>query len=193
VLASVVLFSCNLVQKRMQFYLIRIFYLLNFYIIYLSILLSYMMKIITSSSTWLNEWISSIIYKISRCKTWYCYILYCLRCFFLCVSAYLTICLISMVNRDNAYFKWFIYCSSTIRWQDKTRQIGIISHCLQIHQGMGQLFVLLFCHLQLLLLYLQLSCLRINAVKTTTLTFSALLSADDKAACTVWIAIPTSS
>jgi hypothetical protein len=34
----------------------------------------------------------------------------------------------------------------------KTRQIGIISHCLQTHQRMDQLFMLLFCHLQLLLL-----------------------------------------
>jgi hypothetical protein len=34
----------------------------------------------------------------------------------------------------------------------KTRQIGLIPHCLQTHQRMGQLFVLLFCHLQLLLL-----------------------------------------
>jgi hypothetical protein len=81
-----------------------------------------MMKIIIFSLTWLNQWISRIIYKISHCKTWYCYILYCLRCFFLYVSAYLTICLISMVNRGNAYFKWFSYWSTTTRWQrhDKT-------------------------------------------------------------------------
>ena len=30
-------------------------------------------------------------------------------------------------------------------------------------------------------------------VKTTALTFSASLSEDDKAACTVWVAIPTPS
>jgi hypothetical protein len=44
---------------------------------------------------------------------------YCLRCFFLCVSACLTICLISLINRSNAYFKWFTYWSTTTRWQDK--------------------------------------------------------------------------
>lgn len=91
-------------------------HLLNFYIIYQSSCLIWW-RGFTSFLTLLNEFpilsTKSVIAKLGTA-------IYCFRWFFLCVSACLTICLISMVNRSNAYFKWFTYWSTTTRWQDKT-------------------------------------------------------------------------
>ena len=112
--------------------------------------------------------------------------IYIISCFFLCVpiSQFVS----SVWSIALTHLKWFAYWSTT-RWEHKIRHIDVIHiACKPISEWVNcSCYSFVICSYYYFISN-SLVCVS-TSVKTTTLTFSSLLSEDDKAACTVWVAI----